>query len=122
MDMEDIKMDKDYLEQLILLSKLKFEYLNFDAVFSDETEAYRRPLAPRRGERVTVRLRTAAANTDGAYICFDDKQVPMSVAVSTEAFDYYSVDIICPDEPVFYYFKIVKDDREYFYKNERIDI
>lgn len=120
MDMEDIKMDKDYLEQLILLSKLKFEYLNFDAVFSDETEAYRRPLAPRRGERVTVRLRTAAANTDGAYICFDDKQVPMSVAVSTEAFDYYSVDIICPDEPVFYYFKIVKDDREYFYNKNGV--
>ena len=110
----------NYLEQLLLLTKLKFEYLNFDAVFSDETAAYRTPVVPKPGNRLTIRLRTGANNVDRAFMCFDEKELPMTRCSSGEVFDFYSVDIICPEEPLYYYFKLEKDHREYYYSKEGI--
>lgn len=113
-------MQTDYLEQLMLLSKLRYNYLNFDAVFSDETASYRKPAIPKAGERVTIKLRTAANNVDSAYICVGDEEIPMHIERSGEVFDYYSGEVSCGSEPLYYYFKLEKDGREYYYNKNGI--
>lgn len=113
-------MQTDYLEQLIMLSKLRYEYLNFDAVFSDETAAYRKPANPKPGEKAAIRLRTAASNVDNAFLCIGDNEIPMQIEHSTGVFDYYCGTISCGSEPIYYYFKLEKDGREYYYNKKGI--
>mgnify|MGYP000112631929 CR=1 FL=1 len=36
----------DYIERLLLLAKMNFEYINIDAIFSDESQNYRTPVSP----------------------------------------------------------------------------
>lgn len=110
----------NYLEKLITLTKLRFDYLNFDAVFSDETSAFRTPVVPKAGNKLTIKLRTGANNVDNALLCTEDKELPMTKYSSGKLFDYYSVDLICPETPLFYYFKLEKADREYYYTKEGI--
>lgn len=113
-------MQADYYGRLQLLSKLKYNYLNFDAIFSDESAAYRTPVAPKCNSKVTIRLRTANNNVNNAYICIGEDEIEMSKSDISEIFDYYSADLLCKDEPIYYYFKIVKDGREYYYNKAGI--
>lgn len=113
-------MQGSYVERFLMLSRLKYNYLNFDAVFSDETAAYRTPVSPKCGDTVEIKLRAARDNLSSAYVCTDGKELPMSVCAQTEYFDYYSVSLLCDDKPINYSFKIVKDDRIYFYNKNGI--
>lgn len=109
-----------YIENIIRLSQVDFKYLNYDAVFSDETENYRFPSIPQAGQDFTVTLRVGKGNIDSAYICYDCCYVKMRKVRSSEHFDFYRGTFICDHEPMGYYFRIVCDERTYFYNKAGI--
>ncbi len=113
-------MKTEYMERLFLLLKLRYEYLNIDAIFSDETPAYRNPVVPKAGENITIKLRVAADNVDRAFLCTGDEELPMVIFRSTEIFDYFKCTVVCGDKPSYYYFKIEKDGREYYYNKNGV--
>ena len=44
----------NYIENILRLSQVDFKYLNYDAIFSDETENYRYPSVPVSGKKFTI--------------------------------------------------------------------
>lgn len=105
----------NYIENILRLSQVDFKYLNYDAIFSDETENYRYPSVPVSGENFTITLRVGKDNIDSAYICYGCCYVKMQKSHSTDFFDYYEGTFICDSEPMNYYFQIICDGRTYFY-------
>ena len=106
---------KNYIENILRLSQVDFKYLNYDAIFSDETENYRCPAVPKSGKDFTITLRVGRDNIDSAYICYGCCYVKMQKSHYTEFFDYYKGTFICDSEPMNYYFMIICDGRKYFY-------
>lgn len=105
----------NYIENILRLSQVDFKYLNYDAIFSDETENYRYPSVPVSGKKFTITLRVGKDNIDSAYICYGCCYVKMQKNHSTDFFDYYEGTFICDSEPMNYYFRIICDSRTYFY-------
>ena len=105
----------NYIENILRLSQVDFKYLNYDAIFSDETENYRYPSLPVSGKNFTITLRVGKDNIDSAYICYGCCYVKMQKNHSTDFFDYYEGTFICDSEPMNYYFQIICDSRTYFY-------
>ena len=105
----------NYIENILRLSQVDFKYLNYDAIFSDETENYRYPSVPVSGKNFTITLRVGKDNIDSAYICYGCCYVKMQKNHSTDFFDYYEGTFICDSEPMNYYFQIICDSRTYFY-------
>lgn len=105
----------NYIENILRLSQVDFKYLNYDAIFSDETENYRYPSVPVSGKKFTITLRVGKDNIDSAYICYSCCYVKMQKNHSTDFFDYYEGTFICDSEPMNYYFQIICDSRTYFY-------
>lgn len=105
----------NYIESILRLSQVDFKYLNYDAIFSDETENYRYPSVPVSGKNFTITLRVGKDNIDSAYICYGCCYVKMQKNHSTDFFDYYEGTFICDSEPMNYYFQIMCDSRTYFY-------
>ena len=105
----------NYIENILRLSQVDFKYLNYDAIFSDETENYRYPSVPVSGKKFTITLRVGKDNIDSAYICYGCCYVKMQKNHSTDFFDYYEGTFICDSEPINYYFQIICDSRTYFY-------
>lgn len=105
----------NYIENILRLSQVDFKYLNYDAIFSDETENYRYPSVRVSGENFTITLRVGKDNIDSAYICYGCCYVKMQKSHSTDFFDYYEGTFICDSEPMNYYFQIICDGRTYFY-------
>lgn len=105
----------NYIENILRLSQVDFKYLNYDAIFSDETENYRYPSVPVSGKNFTITLRVGKDNIDSAYICYGCCYVKMQKNHSTDFFDYYECTFICDSEPMNYYFQIICDSRTYFY-------
>ncbi len=108
----------DYMERLLLLAKLKFEYINIDAIFSDESENYRTPVSPELNDEVFVRIRTGKDDLDEVTICYEGESYPMKVFKSTEYFDYYEGSFNCGENKGNYYFKLCKNDRVYYYNKQ----
>ena len=105
----------NYIENILRLSQVYVKYLNYDAIFSDETENYRYPSVPVSGKKFTITLRVGKDNIDSAYICYGCCYVKMQKNHSTDFFDYYEGTFICDSEPMNYYFQIICDSRTYFY-------
>jgi len=113
---EEVMADRtNYIENILRLSQVDFKYLNYDAIFSDETENYRYPSVPVSGKNFTITLRVGKDNIDSAYICYGCCYVKMQKNHSTDFFDYYEGTFICDSEPMNYYFQIICDSRTYFY-------
>ncbi len=76
----------NYIENILRLSQVDFKYLNYDAIFSDETENYRYPSVPVSGENFTITLRVGKDNIDSAYICYGCCYVKMQKKVIQQIF------------------------------------
>ena len=85
------------------------------AVFSDETPAFRDPNEPKHGERMTVRLRTAAGNIDTAFLRVGKARIPMRLADSRCGFDYYETAFTVGSEVMTYYFEINTGEHRLYY-------
>ena len=108
----------DYIERLLLLAKMNFNYINVDAIFSDESENYRDPVSPDINEKVSVKIRTGKDDLDEVYVLFGGESYQMNRVESDGYFDYYEGSFICGESRDSYYFKLVKEDRVYFYNKQ----
>ena len=108
----------DYIERLLLLAKMNFNYINVDAIFSDESENYRDPVSPDINEKVSVKIRTGKDDLDEVYVLFGGESYQMDRVESDGYFDYYEGSFICGESRDSYYFKLVKEDRVYFYNKQ----
>lgn len=113
-------MDKQsYIDRIMLLSKLDFNYINIDAIFSDESEEYVSYTSNNTENIATIMIRTGKNNIDSTDIVINGTKEPMRKAESEECFDFYSFDYkIEGTAPISYYFRLQKDDREYFYNKQ----
>ncbi len=112
-------MDKyTYIERILLLAKMNFVYVNIDAVFSDESENYRRPVSPDAGEKFSIRIRTAKDNIDTVHLCYDGEKYLMRVEESDDRFDYYSYTLKCGENRAEYYFELKNSQRVYYYNKQ----
>lgn len=108
----------DYIERLLLLAKMNFEYINIDAIFSDESENYRTPVSPDANTETSVRIRTGINDLDKVYMCAGGEKYPMDIIKSQGYFDYYQCLYECGSEKVDYFFELVKDNRVYYYNKQ----
>ena len=108
----------DYIERILLLSRMQFRYLNIDAIFSDESKNYRFPAVPGVNDKVVIKLRVGKNDIDNAYIVANGNMIPMIRTATAGRFDYYSGTVPCGTEKIKYYFRIEKDGREYFYNKQ----
>ena len=85
--------------------------LNRRALFTDETQDYRRPEEPDAGDRVALRFRTAKNNADSVYYIEEEKKLKarMIKVSSDECFDFYEYVIVVDRKPRRYYFEVIKD-------------
>ncbi|MCD8205311.1 MAG: glycoside hydrolase family 13 protein [Clostridia bacterium] len=91
--------------------------INREALFSDETELFKTPYEPLRGDKVTVRLRTLKGDVIKAYCIVNGEEALMKKAETDENFDYYTYSFRCASDPVSYYF-VVFDDEDRVYVNK----
>lgn len=93
--------------------------INRRALFADETENFKTPYEPKRGDRVTLRLRTLKNDVLRAYAVINGVKRTMakqSVKCAGDNFDFYEVSFTCTDKAVNYYF-VVYDDDDIVYVN-----
>ncbi len=80
--------------------------INRKALFADETEYFKTPYQPEKGDRVTLRLRTLANDVDEALVVINGAPHRMKKYRSQENFDYYEYSFVCPKKQVNYYFRV----------------
>ena len=91
--------------------------LNRQALFTDETQDYRRPEEPDTGDLVCLRFRTARDNADHVYYIEEETgtKAGMARVSSDELFDYYEYHLIADEVVQYYYFEIVRGMETVFY-------
>ncbi len=112
-----VNVPLDYLnnlERLSLYARMDREILNFEAIFSDETENFVSDTQPSPGDTVTIKLRTGKNNIDSASLHLQNDTLNMERLYSEGLFDYYSADVSVTGINS-YYFSISKENKTYFY-------
>ena len=113
-------MDNNMINKIMLLHEMKIKYLNFDAIFSDETPMFRTPAEPEKNSRVAIRLRVAKDNVDKCSIQLEESFINMEKVRTTSRFDFYEGSLITGTDPIEYYFLIEKDGRKYCYNKQGV--
>ena len=113
-------MDNNMINKIMLLHEMKIKYLNFDAIFSDETPVFRTPAEPEKNSRVAIRLRVAKDNVDKCSIQLEESFINMEKVRTTSRFDFYEGSLITGTDPIEYYFLIEKDGRKYCYNKQGV--
>ncbi len=90
-----------------------------EALFSDGTESYVQPPEFDAGDIVRVRFRTLKDNVDSVlFITVEgeaDREAEMQKVASDKLFDYYEIEIKTRDDPIQYYFEILKGEDKCLY-------
>ncbi|MGN1319393.1 MAG: alpha amylase N-terminal ig-like domain-containing protein, partial [Lachnospirales bacterium] len=112
-------INKSYIDRIMLLSDIEFNYLNIDAIFADETDEYRTVFSSDSENIINIKIRTGRNNVDFVYFVYDNKEFEMKKDCSKDRFDFYTGSVsVGKDSQINYYFKILKDNREYFYNKQ----
>ena len=92
-----------------------------DAIFTDETKQFVTPYDPNPGDNVTFKLRVAA-NINclvHLHLCNgSDAAYQMTKTRSNEIFDFYTVSITAPEDPVRYFYSIACDGQIFYYNKQ----
>jgi alpha-glucosidase len=100
-----------------LYARAAYDYLNVEAVFSDETENFVTPCEPRAGERVEIQIRVGAGNVDGVFMQVAGQKYSqrMDKVASDPLYDYYALALPGVRQALRYGFVIQKAGRVYYY-------
>ena len=110
---EEIGMDD--LDREIEYALRMRPLLKKNALYSDETEMFQKPMEPQPGDLVTIRFRTARNNADAVYLHHGDARMRMHFQECRDGFDFFSIQIKIRDEIFSYYFEIVAGNNTCFY-------
>jgi len=98
---------------------MNFDYLNINAVFSDETTNFRTPEEPKLNSKVNIKIRTGKSNVDKVFLCIcDSEKIEMEKIDTDNYFDYYVANYRCTTQKTNYYFNIIKGKRNYYYNKQ----
>lgn len=89
--------------------------MNKKALFSDGTADYVRPFEPIKGDKVSIRFRTAKDDADKVTILSGAMRIPMRKEESIGAFDYYYGEKILEEDTFYYQFEIVSGNELCYY-------
>lgn len=89
--------------------------INRRALFTDETENFKKPYQPKAGDTVTLTLRTLKNDVLKAYVCFGGAKKQMNKCRTDETFDYYETSFRCHERQVSYYFYVSDEDDLVYY-------
>ena len=106
--------------RLSLYNQMQQDYLHFSAIFSDETLNFVSDNEPQSGQTVTITLRTARNNVNGASLMQENGgcEYPMHRSHSQGLFDFWQTDVMIT-ETFCYYFQILKVNATPYYYNKR---
>ncbi len=88
--------------------------MNREAIFSDGTEAFRMPVEPEAGDKVTIRLRVAHDDKVTCYLCTKNNRTIMHPDEQNDVFDYYR-SVIYLGTDVFEYYYAIEAENEICY-------
>ena len=92
-----------------------YSTLNKDAVFSDESGNFVSPFMPKKGETVTIKIRTYKDDADKIYLISKNDEAVMEKTISKDSFDYYFVSIVNFESEFDYYFRLERNGESFFY-------
>lgn len=102
-------------EKLAFYARINNNYINMEAIFSDETANFVNPLEPSDNEPVYVKIRTAKENVDCVYIVSEKSKIKLNNTSSDEKFDYFVGKFDKITSKTQYHFEISKGTSVYFY-------
>lgn len=85
--------------------------INRKALFSDETETFKKPYQPCAGDRVTLVMRTLYSDATAVYAVVNGVKHKMKKRKAQEVsnFDYYEYTFTCHEKEVTYFFEVYDD-------------
>lgn len=95
--------------------KRKGRILNREGFFSDESSMYRIPVEPKAYERVQIRFRAPKNQIDQVSLVCGTQEITMEKEYENGRFIYYTTFLFVEEEMVTYYFRILCEDRYYYY-------
>lgn len=109
----------DYYLDLVQSVKKKYrlcgEAFLPQAVFSDESENFRKPAEPSAEDFVKISVLTGRNNASAVYLCVDDKRLLMERVENGRVFDRYRVVLPPAEEAANYFFQIIHNETTYYY-------
>lgn len=108
------------LERIFTLALEPYEYFNIDAVFSDETENFRKTVFGVGKNLTTVKIRTGLKNADKVYINIGSEKIEMKKISEDEFFEFYEAEIEHFENKITYFFEIDYLKKKYFYNKEGV--
>ena len=109
----------DYYLDLVQSVKKKYrlcrEAFLPQAVFSDESENFRKPAEPSAEDFVEISVLTGRNNASAVYLCVDDKRLLMERVENGRVFDRYRVVLPPAEEAANYFFQIIHNETTYYY-------
>ncbi len=114
----------EYFEKLSFFARISSDYINMEAIFSDETGGYVAPECPNFGDNVAIKIRVGKNNVDEVYLCHSESKILMSkidCIDQNELFDIYQTTLINIEENYGYYFLIIKNNRKYYYNKRGLN-
>ena len=87
-----------------------------DALFADGTAEYVQMV----GGKVRMRFRTGKNNVSAVYLWAGMNSFPMTRVESVGLFDYYQVEIACPEEGFKYYFEVTSGKLSLYYNKRGV--
>lgn len=109
----------DYYLDLVQSVKKKYrlckEAFLPQAVFSDESENFRKPAEPSAEDFVEISILTGRNNASAVCLCVDDKRLLMERVENGRVFDRYRVVLPPTEEAANYFFQIIYNETSYYY-------
>ncbi len=102
-------------EKLFSYSFTNKDYLNIEAIFSDETQNFVSPININFNQPFEIMIRTAKNNIDKIFLCSNNNRFLMYKKFSDEIFDYFCVKINGCQYRFEYYFELHRENKIYFY-------
>lgn len=86
-------------------------------IFSDETELFRSPSEPSRGDLVTLRIRTAKNYADCVELASSSNpfRIKLDLVKTDEHFDFYETKILCGENKISYMFAVHSRGKVVYY-------
>lgn len=94
--------------------------INERALYSDETEQYRKPMEVKPGDVVSVHFRTAKDNVEEVYFISGGNRLLMEKYRTKGLFDYYRIELPVGNETIHYYFEVRAAGERLFYNRQAV--
>lgn len=102
-------------------ARLNGKHINIAAFYSDLTNNFVNPIEPKRGDKVTIKIRADKSHDYEVFLVTSDNEFKMDCNKNlSEKFDYYEYKFDSVQDSIVYYFKIIYGNDVYYYNTQGI--